>query len=496
MRKLLFVSVLAVLAVPSVSSSAIVINEIMYDPVGSDNATNTEWVELYNTASTPVNLEGYKVQVGSFDLFTFPAGATIAGNGYVILQSVTPEKIAVSYRNGMDPAITYQLTAGAVGSKLGNGVTGATITVKDASDTTVDVVNYRRDSPWPRPWTTDTPNTDAGANNIGLTLELIDPLADNADGNNWRVSLAPSGTPGKWNSVAGTWYTDPVRNIAFPKPSDSVTISIKPTTTKSIVSVQGYVAQGTGSTSFAPVAMTESAGTWTGTLGNFPDKTLVKYYIEITDSDGAKVFFPSLAPRIQQSFFVANQMPTTSDIIVNEIMVNPLSSDNAANSEFIELYNPTSSDIDLSHYVVGRGYKDWYWNLIPEGTILTAGGYVVVAGRADLLGSVPAAVPVVDFMWPDGTSVLANTGTSIFLTSPNGFNWNNQWSDLSPTPLYFIDIKHNVDGWPLITDGRSLELTNPSNDPNAGASWANSLANHGTPGLPNSTASVSDWSVY
>lgn len=496
MRKLLFCSVLALLAVPKVSSAAIVINEIMYDPVGNDNDSNTEWVELYNTDSTPVNLEGYTVKAGSFDLFTFPAGATIAGNGYVVLQFWAPEEFSADYKGGVDPAIVYRLTAGTVGSKLGNGAAGATITVRDAADNVVNAVNYRREAPWPKPWFGEASSPNPGANNTGLTIELVDPLADNTDGNNWRVSLAPSGTPGKWNSAAGTWYTDSVRNIQFPKPADTVTISIKPESTKTITSVQGFVAQGTGSTTYTPVPMTEAGGTWTGTLGNFPDKTLVKYYIEITDSDGGKAFFPSLAPRLPQAFMVANQMPTTSEIVINEIMVNPQGTDNRTNSEYIEFYNPTSNDIDLSYYVVGRLFTDMYWNRISEGTILSAGGYVVVAGRGELLSGIPSSVPVVDFMWPDGVSVLANGGTTLFVASPNALTWNDLWTALNVTPLHHLDIKSNADGWPTIADGRSLELTNPANDPNVGASWANSLEVHGTPGLPNSTASVSDWSVY
>jgi len=54
-------------------SAAIVINELLYDPTGTD--TGNEWLELYNNGSASVNLEGALLQVGGSQfstVFTFP----------------------------------------------------------------------------------------------------------------------------------------------------------------------------------------------------------------------------------------------------------------------------------------------------------------------------------------------------------------------------------------------------------------------------------------
>lgn len=70
--------------VEPVYSKKIVVNEIMYDPVGED--TNNEWIELYNASSVPVDLSGWVLQdiKGSIKKYTI-SNLTISAKGYVIL---------------------------------------------------------------------------------------------------------------------------------------------------------------------------------------------------------------------------------------------------------------------------------------------------------------------------------------------------------------------------------------------------------------------------
>jgi|GEM_PF-733797 len=63
----------------------IVINEFSYDDAGSDDK---EFIELYNTSSSPVDISGWMVRAGdqTFDNdYTIPASTTIAGNGYYVI---------------------------------------------------------------------------------------------------------------------------------------------------------------------------------------------------------------------------------------------------------------------------------------------------------------------------------------------------------------------------------------------------------------------------
>jgi len=63
----------------------VVINEIMYDPVGTD--TGYEWIELYNNGETDIDLEGSKLQMAGSTfstVFTFPHYILRAGRFVLI----------------------------------------------------------------------------------------------------------------------------------------------------------------------------------------------------------------------------------------------------------------------------------------------------------------------------------------------------------------------------------------------------------------------------
>ncbi|MFC1717798.1 lamin tail domain-containing protein, partial [Candidatus Poribacteria bacterium] len=59
----------------------IVINEIMYHPPNDLEAE--EYVELYNSGGTPVDLSGWKFTKGIS--YTFPEGTTIRPDNYLVI---------------------------------------------------------------------------------------------------------------------------------------------------------------------------------------------------------------------------------------------------------------------------------------------------------------------------------------------------------------------------------------------------------------------------
>lgn len=78
-----------------VYSDAVVINEWLPDPVGSD--TSGEFIELFNTGSSAVDVGGWQVDDadGGSSAYTIPAGTSIAAGGYLSLtRAVT--KIALN----------------------------------------------------------------------------------------------------------------------------------------------------------------------------------------------------------------------------------------------------------------------------------------------------------------------------------------------------------------------------------------------------------------
>jgi len=76
--------VLALAVIASAAARAgVVINEIMYQPSGIPEKTTAEFIELFNPDATATDLSGWQFAKGV--TFTFPAGATIPAQGYIVV---------------------------------------------------------------------------------------------------------------------------------------------------------------------------------------------------------------------------------------------------------------------------------------------------------------------------------------------------------------------------------------------------------------------------
>ncbi len=159
--------------------AAVVISEIMYNPVpGRDY----EFVELHNDGSSDVDLGGWSLEGGV--RFTFPDGAAIpAGGRLVICRSV--ETIRGGYP-GLDAAIVLGDWEGSLANE------GERITLRNATGVDVDTVAYDDELPW-----------DFLADGLGASLERLCNSAAGDLPENWRASSvpaerqAPGGTPGE-----------------------------------------------------------------------------------------------------------------------------------------------------------------------------------------------------------------------------------------------------------------------------------------------------------
>src|SRR6266850_602304 len=84
-------------------------------------------------------------------------------------------------------------------------------------------------------------------------------------------------------------------------------------------------------------------------------------------------------------FISARFAHADSTVVFNEIMYHPQT--NEAQLEWVELYNQMAVDMDISGWYLtnGIGYK------FAEGTVITGGGYLVVAlSPADLYAATRA----------------------------------------------------------------------------------------------------------
>ena len=119
---------------PLALRAGVLINEIMYDPPGSDDA---EWLELHNTSNAAVSLAGWRVSEGVS--FTFTPQHVIPANGYLVLARDAAAFTAVY------PQVSC---TGEFKGKLSNR--GDWLALRNAGDEIVDLVYYAASSTWPR----------------------------------------------------------------------------------------------------------------------------------------------------------------------------------------------------------------------------------------------------------------------------------------------------------------------------------------------------------
>ena len=154
----------------------VTINEIAYH--SAEDLDFGDWLELYNPSSAEVDLSGWVLEDGDENRFEVPDGTTLLGGGFAVLCS---DCEALSIIAGDVQVV------GEIGFNFSNN--GEALFLFDRDGELVDWVEYSDEAPWP-----------VEADGDGSTLELIDPLADNAIPENWAASIVPSGTPGIENS--------------------------------------------------------------------------------------------------------------------------------------------------------------------------------------------------------------------------------------------------------------------------------------------------------
>ena len=157
----------------------------------------------------------------------------------------------------------------------------------------------------------------------------------------------------------------------------------------------------------------------------------------------------------------------SSSIVINEINYN--SAPDFDVEDWVEFYNNTGSDIDISGWVF-KDSDDIHNFTFPAQTILAADEYLVLCRDTSAFSSF---FPNVSNYMGNFDFALSNGGELIRLFDDQGFIIDSlTYDDVSP--------------WPVEPDGSgpTLSLKNPGLDNSISVSWSAS-GNHGTPGTIN-----------
>jgi len=502
------------LAAASAAQSAVVISEIMYDPVGG--GTN-EFVELHNAGTGTVSVAGWYFADGI--TYTFPAGTTIGAGDYLV---VAINRAAFQMRY---PGVT-NLAPGFFNGQLNNG--GERLSVADPSSNRVFDVTYDNNAPWPE-----------AAAGLGSSLVLVDPAGPANDPANWRASANLHGSPGE---PGGFFVRDVVINevLAHTDPPQEDAVELANLTTNAIgiggwylsddnavrkkyrfpdgtvIPAGGYLvvyqAQMTnGAVPFSisskgdDVYLSEADGqsnivryvdqvefepTKNGVaVGRHPDGTGESLIALSTATLG--VDSPGSLEEFRTGTGARNAGPYVGPLVISEIMYRPVASNMAGRmeAEFVEIANRTPTNVPLFN----PDYPELPWSLtggisyrFPSNTVLAAGQRLVVistnafeAFRASWGLATNAAI-----LGPF-TNQLGNAGDTVRMRAPN-----NPEPGTNAAAYHVEDEVHYDDDlpWPLAADGLGGSLERTDLD-----AWGDTAGNwHSTPGTatPCATNSV------
>jgi hypothetical protein len=157
-----------------------------------------------------------------------------------------------------------------------------------------------------------------------------------------------------------------------------------------------------------------------------------------------------------------------SEVVINEILFNPLSGDDA--DTYVELHNRSNQSVDMSDWRFVDGIRF----TIPEGTVIPAGGYLVIAADKERLLSRYPNLNENNTVGNFGGR-LSNSGERLALARPV------ERTLTDPNHAVVDELTYRDGGrwgeW-INRGGSSLELIDPRSDNRRSANWTHSDERH------------------
>jgi len=332
----------------------ILINEFMYLPEGDE----PEWIEFYNNTSEPINLKKWKIRDKSSQINVTNDTLIIEANDYLVIAED-------SLTNFYSTPINFYVKNI---PSLNNS--GDEIVLVDSLGTTIDSVNYS--ALW--------------GNKKGISLERIMFDAASFDSTNWKNSLATEGaTPGYYNSISphnyDLWLKDFTINTAYAVQDETFEAFclVKNSGIRTSDNFELRIYYDFNKDSLATEDEIINSKLITGLTSG--DSTLESFSItNLPLGKGiltAAVFFPpdefTDNNFIKEEINVVKLNVFNKDVVINEIMYAPQSPE----PEWIELYNRTEREIDLSRFIIADS-KD-STQIDTSYVTISPSGYAIIA---------------------------------------------------------------------------------------------------------------------
>ena len=308
----------------------VMISEIMYHPYHRLYAPyyeaedpNIEYIELYNSGSTGIDLEGWQFSNG-ID-YTFPASTSIAAGSYLVVAA------NLTAFNAQYPAVTN--VVGSWSGRLSNS--GERVELINGNGVRIDYLRYADEGDWAVREQGPLDNNHYGwvwsdeHDSGGKSLELINPSLANDLGVNWSASNVSGGSPGSSNSVLSSNIAPIISDLThapvIPDSTETVTVRAQITDelTTGINAILHYrqdVDYTQPPNSFSGIPMFDDGlhndliaddGIYAAQIPAHPNEVIIEYYVQATDSSANSRTYP--APVLPSNQQLANALYQVND---------------------------------------------------------------------------------------------------------------------------------------------------------------------------------------
>ncbi len=423
---------------------ALVISEIMADPVPSYGLPEKEYLEITNRTGDTLFTGGVMMIVGPDTAFL--TAEAVAPGESVILCSTGNRTVFLPYGRVM-----------AIKSFPSLNNEGEVIALRDGCGRLIHAVCYRPE------FLGDGPKSDGG-----WSAELTDMSNPFNEPGAWNPSSDPSGgTPGRANSSAIKTIDASCPQVIATWPESPLTVAVLFDETVMIAADATWLADGR-----------ETLAALSGDPADrkvlVPLRTEIRPEAIITLLIASSVTdFAGNAPCSSEIRTGIPSDPLPGDIMFNELLTSPVQ----GCGEYIELYNNSGRVIDLSRLSAASSYSAAASAFTSVARQLLPGGYVALTtDRQAVLDHFPCADPKSVFQADRLPALYDDSG--MLLLYDRGLHVVDRVDYDGSMHLQFLSG----------TEGVALEKSGPSLPSDVAGNWhsASESCGWGTPGAPNS----------
>ena len=341
------------------------LNEVMAEnhTAVTNGGTYPDYVELRNNTAGPIDIGGWTLTDDDYNLikYVFPGGTTVPANGYIVVwcdSAAAVSGLHSGFALDSDGQRVLLLQGGVIRDVITFGPQAVDLSIGRIVDGTGSwALNI------PTPGATNLAKTPLGA---ATSLKVNEWMANPASGSDWFELYNPDANP---VALGGLYLSD--------TPGTPTISQIPPL---SFIAGKGFAkissdgsAAGFNHANFklssggSPIVLTNANGT--SVIDSVTFGAQVRNVSQGRFPDGAATVasFPQSASKAY-----TNWLP--GSILINEALANSI----PPQVDTIELFNPTGSPVDVSGWWLSDDRFVPQKYQIPAGTIMAAGGYLVL----------------------------------------------------------------------------------------------------------------------